>query len=61
MVNKTNKPFAKVKTRKERGLKQRKLKNEQGEIITDNTEIQKKIIGEYYEQLCTNRVDNCSK
>ena len=34
-----------------------KIRNEKGEVITDNTEIQR-IIREYYEQLYTNKMDN---
>ena len=34
-----------------------KIRNEKGEIITDNTEIQR-IIGDYYQQLYANKMDN---
>ena len=34
-----------------------KIRNENGEIITDNTETQR-IIREYYQQLYTNKMDN---
>ena len=34
-----------------------KIRNEKGEVTTDNTEIQR-IVREYYEQLYTNKMDN---
>ena len=34
-----------------------KIRNENGEIATDNTEIQR-IIRDYYQQLYTNKMDN---
>ena len=34
-----------------------KIRNENGEIITDNTEIQR-IIRDYYQQLYANKMDN---
>ena len=34
-----------------------KIRNENGEITTDNTEIQR-IIGDYYHQLYANEMDN---
>ena len=34
-----------------------KIRNEKGEVITDNTEIQR-IIRDYYEQLYGNKMDN---
>ena len=34
-----------------------KIRNDNGEITTDNTEIQK-IIRDYYEQLYVNKMDN---
>ena len=34
-----------------------KIRNEKGEVTTDNAEIQR-IIGDYYEQLYGNKMDN---
>ena len=34
-----------------------KIRNEKGEVTTDNAEIQR-IIRDYYEQLCGNKMDN---
>ena len=34
-----------------------KIRNEKGEVTTDNAEIQR-IIRDYYEQLCNNKMDN---
>ena len=34
-----------------------KIRNENGEITTDNTEIQR-ILGDYYQQLYANKMDN---
>ena len=56
-MNKTDKPLARLIKKKGRNNKVNKFRNEKGEVITDNTDIQR-IIREYYEQLYTNKMDN---
>ena len=56
-INKVNKLLARL-IKKERQKKQiNKIRNEKGEVIIDNAEIQR-IIGDYYEQLYDNKIDN---
>ena len=38
----------------------KKIRNEKGEVTTDNTEIQR-LIRDYYEQLQGNKMDNLKK
>ena len=56
-INKIDKPLARL-IKKNRGKNQiNKIRNENGAITTDNTEIQR-IIRDYYQQLYANKVDN---
>ena len=56
-VNKIDKPLARVIKKKREMNQINKIRNEKGEVITDNAEIQR-IIRDYYEQLYVNRMDN---
>ena len=56
-ISKMDKSLARlIKNRREKNQID-KIRNEKGEVTTDNTEIQR-IIREYYEQLYTNKMDN---
>ena len=56
-INKTDKPVARL-IKKKRGKTQiNKIRNEKGEVTTDNTEMQR-IIREYHQQLYANKMDS---
>ena len=56
-INKIEKLLARHIMKKRENNKIGKVRNENGEITTDNTEIQK-VIKNYYEQLYANKTDN---
>ena len=56
-VNKIDKPFDRLIKKKREKNQINKIKNEKGEVTTDNAETQR-IIREYYEQLYDNKMDN---
>ena len=50
-INKIDKPLARLIKEKREKNQINKIRNENGEITTDNTEIQR-IIRDYYQQIC---------
>ena len=56
-MNKTDKTLAGLIKKKREKIQINKIKNEKGEVTTDNGEIQR-IIRHYYEQLYGNKMDN---
>ena len=56
-INKIDKPLARLIKKQKEKNQINKIRNENGEIITDNTEIQR-IIRDYYQQLYGNKIDN---
>ena len=55
-INKIDKPLARLIKKKQKN-QINKIRNENGEVTTDNSEIQR-IIRNYYEQLYGNKMDN---
>ena len=56
-INKINKQLARLIKKQREKNQINKIRNENGEIITDNNEIQR-IIRDYYQQLYANKMDN---
>ena len=56
-INKIDKPLARLIKKKREKNQINKIRNEKGEVTTDNAEIQR-IISDYYEQLYGNKMDN---
>ena len=56
-INKTDKHLTRLIKKKREKNQINKMKNEKGEVTTDNAEIQR-IIRDYYEQLYGNKIDN---
>ena len=56
-ISKIDKLLARLIKKKREKNQVSKIRNEKGEVTTDNAEIQR-IIRDYYEQLCGNKMDN---
>ena len=56
-INKIDKPLARLIKQNIEKNQINKIRNEKGEITTDNAEIQQ-IIRDYYEQMYGNKIDN---
>ena len=56
-INKVDKPLARLIKKKREKNQINKIRNEKGEVTTDNAEIQR-IIRDYHEQVYGNKMDN---
>ena len=56
-INKIDKPLARLIKKKRERNQINKIRNEKGEVTTDDAEIQR-ITGDYHEQLYGNKIDN---
>ena len=56
-INKIDKPLARLIKKQREKIQINKIRNENGEITTNNAEIQR-IIRDYYQQLYSNTMDN---
>ena len=56
-ISKIDKPLARLIKKKREQNQISKIRNEKGEVTTDNAEIQR-IIRDYHEQLYSNKMDN---
>ena len=56
-INKIDKPLARLIKEKREKNQINKIRNEKGQVTTDNAEIQR-VIRDYYEQLYDNKIDN---
>ena len=59
-INKIDKPLARLIKKKRETNQINKIRNEKGEVTTDNAETQR-IIRDCYEQLCGNKMINWKK
>ena len=56
-ISKVDKPLARLIKKKREKNQINKIRNEKGEVITDNAEIQR-ILKDYYEHVYGNKMDN---